>query len=440
MSISYSRRVAAITLAPLVFVAACAARPSPVLPVAAPAWPRARVTLVVDTVDGLGLFLDETAEANARLASWAAREVVKVVDPSLQRQVLERARSGRDAQTGASCGLPIARWAARERWSEVLGANGILRARVMCDYEKKTCTLGVEADTGPQFEGDVLFELTAPFDPRAPWRKELPRSLAALAPIHDDASGMGGLGLLENGVEPVHAHPEHLGVWAYPARAIDGTSSLDGTPFFAKGTGPLRECVPGLEGLELLVDVDARGVVSRCEAREADDAAARCACDAFKEHALASDAARGKRLYVGVDHQPAEVATPTNAVVRASVRTHIESYTNLQGQTVWRPLVSDRAIADWKPPTVDRISACFATSPARGDKELHLLVRVTFDGAGHAVAADLARAGDALVTEEAVACVKNAFLRSVAPCPRATGATATAELSLFVLTLAAPAP
>lgn len=412
-------------------VASCGTAPTP------PATPSRAATgpvLVVGPLEGLGLFGVESAEAEDAIAAWARAHGRRVVDTARAREVFARARAGRDAGTGAACGLPLSRWRATSRWREVLGAQGQLRAHVSCDEKTAACALEVDAIAGVDFDGEVLADLSAPFDARIPWREALRRSLDALVPRRDD-DGAGGLGMLGGlGSGEVVARPERLDFSAWPARAMDHDKDLGRTLAFPNdGAAPLRACFSHAGGAELLVEVDDRGKVARCESRNADDAVTTCACAAFSGHAAGAPPVRGKRVYVGVHFRPADVVASWGALVTANVRTYVESYKDRRGETLWRPSVSARAIADWEPPGDDVIAKCFADAPSPGS--LRARVRVTFDALGRATAVDARALGAASISDAQSACVKDAFLRSRAPCPGEPSSSAVAEIAVAVRAL-----
>lgn len=419
------------TLFMLLATAACVTAPV-VAPPASPSPAASGPVLVVGALEGLGLFGSEIAEAEDSIAAWARAHGHRVVDPAHAREIYARARAGRDAKTGEACGLPLSRWRATSRWKEALGAEGQLDAHVACDEETAGCRLEVTAREGIGFDDDVLADHAAPFDARAPWRDALRRALGALVPRRDDA-GAGGLGLVGGlGSDEVRARPERLDFSAWPARAMDREKDMKQALTFsgAEGTMPLRACFFEGGSAELLVDVDDRGNVARCESRTVDDVVPTCACAAFIAHANGGPPIRGKRANVGVHFQPADMVARWGALVTASVRTYLESYKDRRGETLWRPAVSQRTISEWEPPGSEVVTKCFADVPVAAS--FRASVRVTFDAAGRATDVALRAAGATPLSDSQSACLRGAFLQSRAPCPGAPSATALAEVAVAV--------
>lgn len=419
-------------LLPLLFfgAVACASTPptpvAPVRPPASAAVPRA--VLVIEELAGLGLFRDEAYEADALIAAWARSRGWKVVDPALAHAVFDRARLGQDARSGASCGSPLSRWRATHRWASELHARGRVSAYVQCDEKTSACALSLFASDGFDPDNQALAELVAPFDARAPWREALGRALAALAPVRDEGAGafdlMGGLGLAGDAVQ---ARPERLTFSARTARATDRGSDAIEHALSLSNSAPLRACFDGAGAAELGIDVHDDGTIARCESHDGDVAPSTCACAVFTQHASASAPARGKRLYVSVRFAPADPITPWGGVATASTRTYLESYKARNGEDLWRPDVSDQSIADFTPPSDDRLARCFAdvTKPAAA----RFRARVKFDAVGRAIAADVYEPKGFTLSDAQRACATEALLTSRAPCPAAPATSALIEVS-----------
>jgi hypothetical protein len=176
----------------------------------------------------------------------------------------------------------------------------------------------------------------------------------------------------------------------------------------------------------MLVEIDARGKVTRCESRDAADAVSSCTCDAFTRHAVGAPAIRSNRAFVVVHFSPPSVVTSWGAVVEAHVDMHLEKYRGRRGEDRWRTVVSDRSIADWEPPRDDRVESCFSDATQRGRVEVG--VRVTFDATGHATAVDAQGRKPATLSSTRRACLENAFRNSRAPCPATPISTADASV------------
>jgi hypothetical protein len=239
-------------------------------------------TLLVHFV-GLALFDDERVEANALVAAWATSRGWQVVDPGHARKVLSRARAGLDPRTGTACGLPLSERAGTVRWMEVLGAQGLLGAFVAC--EGGACRLRVKAFDSADGDLNTLADLAAPFDTSLPWRDALTRALGALVQNQDHrvvGNPVGGLGIKGHGrSSDASARPSQLTFSTSSASALDSRELFQGAVSLSStGMSSLRACFDDSGSAELLVAIDDLGRVARCESRNADDAAAACACNA----------------------------------------------------------------------------------------------------------------------------------------------------------------
>jgi hypothetical protein len=280
------------------------------------------------------------------------------------------------------------------------------------------------------FEGNTLANFAAPFQTSGPWGPAWSAALARLASAKPDEGGMGGIiGGLAGG--KVRAHPESLSFSTRFARAEDDPNSsakLDGALQLPDGLAPLRACFGQERGsAELLIEVDGSGRVARCEAREIDDALATCACRAMGQ-AVARPSLRGKRAFVSVSFQPADTVSAGLEVVEVYSTTYLQSYRASNGETLWRPDVSDPSISAWRPPGDHALATCFAAETAPG--HFTAGVTVTFDAQGRASEARVAASKGAAWSQERLACVWRAFLTAGAPCPAAPGARAAARVEI----------
>lgn len=395
------------------------------------------LTYVLST-EGLALFEEERAEAAALVAAWAEKEGIRFVPVERAREVFARARSGKHAETGEACGRALSVFSARERWFPGLGAEGTLTAIVSCRRDSDACRLVVEARDRLDWDGEVVLERIAPFDREKPWREALPLALAALeAPSEGD--GMGGLsgGIFGTAGGVVEAKPERLHLSVRKARATDtleAGATKDGLTF-PKGMAPLRACFEeeGTGG-DLLLEVDGRGRVARCESRAANDEQTRCVCAAVLEHARAKPSLRSRRLYAGFDFRPADVVTPADGLVTASINTHIDVHRNRHGNQRWRPDVSDPSIAEWRGPE-DALERCFLDVTEPGERGG--IVTLRFDAKGRATSVDVEPDKRGLSEEQRV-CVARVLKRAEAPCPAMEGATARGRVRVTVRRLGEP--
>lgn len=198
---------------------------------------------------------------------------------------------------------------------------------------------------------------------------------------------------------------------------------------FEQGLAPLRACF-GQEraGAELLVETQADGRLTRCESRNAPDAASRCACEAFLAHASAGGKSRGMRVHVGVSFLPADRISAGNAVITGSSTARYESYVNAMGDKRYRAMVSDPSISDWSPPEGDAFEPCFLEEEEPG--EHHAWATITFDAAGRPSDAVLQLKKGVSWKPERLACVREAFLKAKTPCPASGGVTAKAHMKV----------
>ncbi len=413
----------------LLVLASCGAhKPSPpraAAPTIAPAYAKWPVLLVRE-FDGLGLFRAESSEATAILADWARAQGLPIVDATRATEILDRAWRGEHATTGSRCGTPLSASEGRERWRKELGAGGSLRGSVTCDEARK-CTLSVVALSGFDDDAETLAYWEAPFDARAPFAAELRKAVAALGAYEVAADGaMGGLGLGGLGGNVV-ADPERLTIDTWPAHVLDDDATFADALAVPNAMAALRGCFATMDTADVLVAADDKGRIARCESTNGNDDAAQCTCKVLASSGTVSGSARGKRFYVRVMHSDADVVADGKAVVRASVNTYLEPHFRSDGSTEFRPAVSDRSIAAWRPPRDHALAACSSNMTSG---TLHFRVRTHFDAIGNAVSADVHRGPGEGSTEGQVKCLARAFLASRAPCPATANATADADVTI----------
>jgi len=359
--------------------------------------------LYVRDVDGLMLFDDEQAAATTMLATWARNAGLSVEDPARTRLVIGRAKRGEHATTGKACGSPMWIGTAVARWRTELAAKGRIEARVQCT---PACSLDVTVSQGldislPDAGGSAFY--AAPFDVTRPWRTELPHALAQLSDIA--APG-----------EPHTKHPVVPG-------AIEPSGSPDDA-FDARGVVPLlglelrdkvEHCVPLGESVGLLVELDDKGAVRRCEGEDhhtvGDLAAAPCACKelAGKVFTDAKGRRRGTTSFYG---KRITTTTKRGMTVTAKLRA--------------TDLVSDPSITDWAPETsfgYIPVEQCFAseTDPQPFESD----VAFEFDALGAATQARLATPVGPVQK-----CIETALKTIRAPCPAVAKTSATGHLAI----------
>ena len=67
------------------------------------------ITVLVEPVEGLGLFRDENQAAMEVVSAWAQHLGLKVLPVPKAEQLLQRARAGQHIDTGEQCGRPLPR-------------------------------------------------------------------------------------------------------------------------------------------------------------------------------------------------------------------------------------------------------------------------------------------------------------------------------------------
>lgn len=401
----------------------------------AAARPLFDIPLLVEDVDGLGLFLDELHETRILLAAWATQQSLSVVDVERTQQIFARASAGKHAETGASCGRPLA-IEIPERWQKELGAKGKLDAGVTCKELK--CTLSVHVADALGVSGKYLTEYAAPFDTRLPWRTALPRALATLVLLSPDQDDGGGIGTIMGMEAEVRARPERLTWTVWPARAQDGRdtatprdySAEDLRALMPRGADELRACLaPHGQQVSVLLEVSAVGTVTRCETAMAQDDSTKCVCGSLTRSGAVEAPLRGKRVFGTLTLEAADIVTPDGYLARAFIVTHLVHYKDRDGRDQIRTLVSDPSIAAWQEPENHALAACFRD--VTGSVKRDFGGRVTFDAGGRAIAVALnARSGKIALTESQASCVKEAFLTSRAPCPALPQTTASATVDI----------
>jgi hypothetical protein len=454
-------KTALLLVLPLAITVACGvrrpARPGPAQPMAAQpaaivpsaAAPESKavseqraqeqLTLLIH-VDGLGLFRDENLEAARMVADWARRRGLKVVDPDAAERVFAPARVAKEPTSGESCGCALSDFKAKTRYQNELGANGELVASVGCT--EASCSLEIRTLDELGFFGKELLSLSSPYAAKLPWRQALARALSALPNGATDAEGTGGLGLLDGtGDGRVVAHPERLKWSLHSARDWEpiGDKTAQTNLTLAGKKETLRRCFgEGDGGAELLMEVDQRGKVARCESRVADDASSMCACQTFTAQGRADDALRGKRMFLEVYFSPADVVTPKRAVVEVLSRTHLVPYRDRHGKALWRPLVSDPSIDNWDPPSNYSIARCFATN--QDGRERSVQMTVEFDAKGKVVRTQAANSKPHPLSQTERDCIERVFRSATTPCPAVSTSTAQVVVQVRFDTIGSKRP
>jgi hypothetical protein len=400
-----------------------------------PAQPQAQLTLLIK-VEGLGLFRDENLEAARLVADFARKRGLRVVEPEVAHRAFELARVGKDPVRGENCGRPLSESDAESRYQAMLGASGKLVVSVGCD--KGACTLHLWTFDELGFYGAQISALSSSYASHLPWRQALTQALASMpmtSTTEDD--GKGGLGYLTGDMvqNVVVAHPETLGWGIREARDWEpiGDPSDPSNLQMTDGKEALRRCFGDRDNIaELLVAIDPRGKVTRCESRNADSASDMCACNAFLVRGRASEALRGKRVFVSASFSVADIVTPAHAVVDVRVNTHLVSYRSRHGESLLRPLVSDSSIEAWDPPQDFPIARCFAQNKDGRDRGFR--IKVEFDSVGKAPRAQVVESKPPS-SESETACLERAFRDAAAPCPAVKASSAEALVWVGFLTI-----
>jgi hypothetical protein len=350
------------------------------------------IPLYVRDLDGLILLDDEQTAATQMVATWARNLGLSVEDPARTRALLGHAMRGENAVTGKACGVPLDHAMAVTRWRSELAAKGRIEARVQCTPK---CWLGVTmalgtdpalADAGPP----VLY--AAPYDVTKPWRAELPRALSRLA----DADGP--TPVVPDATEPLGAPESSFDQRDRPLLGLDLRDRVE-------------HCIPAGQSAGVVVELDARGAVTRCNGDAhhvaADLGATVCVCKDLAGQVF-RDAA-GRRRGIAVFAKP---ATTTN---RGSVRVIA---------TLHDDQVSDPSLAGWAPDALPAVERCFAGAEPRPQDAS---ITLEFDRDGTATKATLTGAKLAAPVQK---CVETALATIKAPCPAVPQSSAQGHLAV----------
>jgi len=361
-------------LAPLTAVA-----PKPTIP------PQLRkLPFYVEELDGLLLFDDEQAIASAELAGWAQASGFVVIEPSRTREMIARAKRGENATTGKACGAPLRQAQAVARWHTELGARGRLEAHVRCAPE---CSLFITAAQGlaSTEQGAAAF-FVAPYDVTRPWHGELSHAFTQLVDTHEATKPARG------STEP--GSPADPAADAPPAPPLFGIELRD----------RVEHCLGAGEQVGVLVELDPKGVVTRCEGEDHHVAgtlsAAPCVCQDLAKQTFSD--AKGRRRGVATFSGKSGVTT-----TKRGARVH----------AVIVAVDGDPAIAGWAPGTAIGVEQCFATETDPSPINTELTVH--FDASGAVTSVEPAHKK----------CIETALEALRAPCP--TGVT-TARARLTV--------
>ena len=310
----------------------------------------------------------------------------------------------------------------------MLGATGKLVVSVGCD--KGACSLRLWTFDDLSFFGDQISSLSSSYASNLPWRQALAQALASMpmTSARDD-DGNGGLGFVgEISDKVVVAQPEALDWSIREARDWEpiGDHTDSSNLQLTGGTEAVRRCFDTPDhSAELMVAIDPHGKVTRCESRNADSASAVCACNVFLARGRASEALRGKRVFVTASFSAADIVTPAHAVVDVRVNTHLVSYRGRHGESLLRPLVSDSSIEAWDPPQDFAIARCFAQNKDGRDRGFR--IKVEFDSVGKAPRAQVVESKPPS-SESETACLERAFRDAAAPCPAVKASSAEARV------------
>jgi hypothetical protein len=342
------------------------------------------VPFYVRDVEGLMLFEDEQATAAAAIAAWARGTNLTVEEPSRTRELIDRAKLGEHAVTGAACGAPLSQDRAAVRWNKELKARGRIQARIQCTPE---CSLIVTVAQGVESAapGPAAF-FAAPYDVTRPWRSELVHALAQLVDALDAKRSAAGA------TEP--GSPADLAADAPPAPPLFGIELRD----------RVAHCIPAGDSVDVLVDLDPAGKVTRCEgdAYRGDRALASCACSDLANQTF-SDAKGRRRGVASFTGKQGPVTTKRGARVHATLVATGDA----------DPLITGWAPHDGRSVPVEQ---CFATES--DPLPFEASVAFDFDATGTATKVTLAGAKPLRPLES---CIVTALKTIHAPCPE--GAT-----------------
>jgi hypothetical protein len=355
---------------------------------------KVHVHLYVRDIEGLVLLDDEQAAATSMIATWGRNQDLAVEDPARTRAIVDHAKRGENAVTGAACGAPLSQAEAVSRWAGELKATGRIEARVQCT---PTCWLGITLAEGldpasPHAGPPAL--LVAPYDVTKPWRTELPYALSELV----DAEG--------------------------PTPTVRGATAPHGTPdsSFDIRDRPLlgialrdrvEHCIPAGQSAGVVVELDAGGAVGRCTGDDhhvaADLAATPCVCKELAGQVFGD--AKGRRRGIAV-FTGKRVETTTRRGLHVTAKLHDDS-------------VSDPSIADWAPDRLIAVETCFASET--DPKPIDAAVTLAFDQTGTATKATVTGAKLAAPVQK---CVEAALATIRAPCPAVAQSSAQGHLAV----------
>jgi len=357
--------------------------------------PQLHVPLYVRDLDGLVLLDDEQTAAAQMVATWARNLGLAVEDPARTRELLGRAQRGENAVTGKACGAPLDHAAAVTRWRSELAAKGRIEARVQCT---PACWLGVTialgadpalADAGPP----VLY--AAPYDVTKPWRAELPRALSRLA----DAEGP--TPVVAGATEPLGTPDASFDVRARP---LLGTELRD----------RVEHCIPAGQSAGVVVELDARGAVARCNGEghhvAGDLGATPCVCKELAGQVFGD--AQGRRRGIAVFAAKRSTTTTTKRGLRVTAKLHDDE-------------VSDPSIAGWAPDELPAAEHCFAGEVDPHPVDATIALEFAQDGT-----ATKAAVTGAKLRASVQKCIEAALATLRAPCPGVEKATAKGHLAV----------
>jgi hypothetical protein len=364
--------------------------------------------LYIENINSLMLFADERLEAQTMIAAWASAVGFAVIDPATVARTLEQSAAGMNPTTGEQCGPPLDRRWATNRWMGELGSAGHFEAAIYCQPD---CALQLSLHLDSQ--GTEFF--AAPFNPSAPWREELDRSLRMLK----DNGGHGRHGHLNNPVEVAGSkRTSELG-----DLVLD---QADMRPAPQALLDKAAACGADETISQLLVEKTAESAV-RCEgidtgnyAASTDAVAAACLCEALQ---LQEPTARGVLRVAPPTPSAAVEKTTSGLKLRASIFKN-----GIYGEEPWTERMFFADCDDDH--NCDDVGSCF-TQRSAPLASTRLGVTVSFDKDGLATGAAIADFKQLLQPDEH-ACVVKKLTTLRIPCPDAPSSSRKAKLDLEI--------